>query len=81
MINWTLKEGQKIVSNCLRKEGACLSFNIGMIKKMLGYIDIKITIGLLSWIELIMVFTQSQTVKGNISFGQLLSPPQMSGSL
>lgn len=39
-----------------------------MIKKMLGYIDIKITMGLLSRIELVMVFTQGQIVKREHKF-------------
>lgn len=57
IVDWTREGGQRRVSNGSRKEGAFLGSNTGMIKKTLGCVDIKIIMDLLSWIELIMVFT------------------------
>lgn len=57
MVDWTGEGRQRRLSNCSRKERAFLVSNTGMIKKTLECVDIKIIMDLLSWIELIMVFT------------------------
>lgn len=57
VVDWTGKGRQRRLSNYSRMEWACLGCNTGMIEKTPGCLDTKIIMDSLSWIELIMVFT------------------------
>lgn len=63
------------------KEEAVLGVTTGLTKKTLGYTDIEMITGLLSWSERIVLIDYTvrfASSEGNTTrFGQILSPPQI----